>query len=110
MPELLRRVACRVAVLDRSRNRTPGNLPKQPQASVFPCAKASLMGEYLALLSKQMTREIIMPIKNIAVACQGGGSHAAYAAGALPTLLPKFGNGAIAKSDANRKALGMISS
>lgn len=29
-----------------------------------------------------------MPIKHIAVACQGGGSHAAYAAGALPVLLP----------------------
>jgi predicted acylesterase/phospholipase RssA len=46
-----------------------------------------------------------MPIKNIAIACQGGGSHAAYAAGALPTLLPTFGNGEIAKSDQRRKAL-----
>jgi predicted acylesterase/phospholipase RssA len=52
-----------------------------------------------------MTEEIIMPIKNIAIACQGGGSHAAYAAGALPTLLPKFGNDEIAKSDERRKAL-----
>lgn len=33
-----------------------------------------------------------MPIKNIAIACQGGGSHAAYAAGALPSLLPQFRN------------------
>jgi predicted acylesterase/phospholipase RssA len=46
-----------------------------------------------------------MPIKNIAIACQGGGSHAAYAAGALPALLPRFGNGEIAKSDASREAL-----
>lgn len=33
-----------------------------------------------------------MPVKNIAIACQGGGSHAAYAAGALPVLLPQFRN------------------
>ncbi|MGF6275968.1 putative acylesterase/phospholipase RssA [Massilia sp. UYP11] len=33
-----------------------------------------------------------MPMKNIAIACQGGGSHAAYAAGALPVLLPQFRN------------------
>jgi predicted acylesterase/phospholipase RssA len=46
-----------------------------------------------------------MAIKNIAIACQGGGSHAAYAAGALPALLPKFGNGEIVKSDESRKAL-----
>jgi predicted acylesterase/phospholipase RssA len=46
-----------------------------------------------------------MAIKNIAIACQGGGSHAAYAAGALPALLPTFGNGEIAKSDERRKAL-----
>jgi hypothetical protein len=52
-----------------------------------------------------MTEEIIMPLKNIAIACQRGGSHAAYAAGALPTLLPEFGNGEIAKSDESRNAL-----
>jgi predicted acylesterase/phospholipase RssA len=39
-----------------------------------------------------------MPIKNIAIACQGGGSHAAYAAGALPVLLPKCVNVAVASS------------
>lgn len=33
-----------------------------------------------------------MSIKRIAIACQGGGSHAAYAAGALPVLLPQFRN------------------
>ena len=37
-----------------------------------------------------------MPIKHIAVACQGGGSHAAYAAGALPVLLPQFHNARLA--------------
>lgn len=37
-----------------------------------------------------------MPIKHIAVACQGGGSHAAYAAGALPVLLPQFHNAELA--------------
>jgi predicted acylesterase/phospholipase RssA len=41
-----------------------------------------------------------MPIKNIAIACQGGGSHAAYAAGALPVLLPQCMNVAIARSGA----------
>jgi predicted acylesterase/phospholipase RssA len=46
-----------------------------------------------------------MSIKNIAIACQGGGSHAAYAAGALPALLPKFGNGELARSHERRKAL-----
>jgi len=46
-----------------------------------------------------------MPIKNIAIACQGGGSHAAYTAGALPALLPRFSNADIAKSGARRKAL-----
>jgi predicted acylesterase/phospholipase RssA len=46
-----------------------------------------------------------MAIKNIAIACQGGGSHAAYAAGALPALLPTFGNSEIAQSDERRKAL-----
>jgi len=39
-----------------------------------------------------------MPIKNIAIACQGGGSHAAYAAGALPVLLPQFRNAELATS------------
>ncbi len=43
-----------------------------------------------------------MHIKNIAIACQGGGSHAAYAAGALPALLPQFANVDIAKSDGHR--------
>jgi predicted acylesterase/phospholipase RssA len=46
-----------------------------------------------------------MAIKNIAIACQGGGSHAAYAAGALPVLLPCFANIDIATSPARRKAL-----
>jgi predicted acylesterase/phospholipase RssA len=49
--------------------------------------------------------EVNMPIKNIAIGCQGGGSHAAYAAGALPALLRKFENAEIAKSDESRKAL-----
>lgn len=31
-----------------------------------------------------------MKPKNIVIACQGGGAHAAYAAGALQTLLPKL--------------------
>ncbi len=39
-----------------------------------------------------------MPVKNIAIACQGGGSHAAYAAGALPVLLPQFRNAELATS------------
>jgi predicted acylesterase/phospholipase RssA len=39
-----------------------------------------------------------MPIKNIAIACQGGGSHAAFTAGALPGLLPEFSNADIAAS------------
>jgi predicted acylesterase/phospholipase RssA len=39
-----------------------------------------------------------MSIKNIAIACQGGGSHAAFTAGALPVLLPQFSNAAIAGS------------
>lgn len=39
-----------------------------------------------------------MPIKNIAIACQGGGSHAAYAAGALPVLLPQFRNAELASA------------
>lgn len=46
-----------------------------------------------------------MAIKNIAIACQGGGSHAAYAAGALPVLLPRFANHDIAKSPERRQAL-----
>jgi predicted acylesterase/phospholipase RssA len=37
-----------------------------------------------------------MSIKNIAIACQGGGSHAAFTAGALPVLLPQFNNAKIA--------------
>ena len=41
-----------------------------------------------------------MPVKNIAIACQGGGSHAAYAAGALPVLLPQFRNAELASSGA----------
>jgi predicted acylesterase/phospholipase RssA len=47
----------------------------------------------------------MMAIKNIAIACQGGGSHAAYAAGALPALLPQFANIDIAQSPARRRAL-----
>jgi predicted acylesterase/phospholipase RssA len=44
-----------------------------------------------------------MPIKNIAIACQGGGSHAAYAAGALPVLLPQFRNVELATSQGRAK-------
>src|SRR6478735_8363703 len=33
-----------------------------------------------------------MATKNIAIACQGGGSHAAFTAGALPILMTQFGN------------------
>jgi predicted acylesterase/phospholipase RssA len=36
--------------------------------------------------------EGIMATKNIAIACQGGGSHAAFTAGALPTLMTQFDN------------------
>ncbi|MES2350103.1 MAG: patatin-like phospholipase family protein [Pseudomonadota bacterium] len=32
-----------------------------------------------------------LPDRNIAIVCQGGGSHAAYAAGALQLLLPELG-------------------
>jgi predicted acylesterase/phospholipase RssA len=39
-----------------------------------------------------------MTVKNIAIACQGGGSHAAFAAGALPVLLPEFRNAGIART------------
>jgi predicted acylesterase/phospholipase RssA len=46
-----------------------------------------------------------MAIKNIAIACQGGGSHAAYTAGALPVLLPRFDNVRIAGSGGKRSAL-----
>lgn len=46
-----------------------------------------------------------MPIKNIAIACQGGGSHAAYAAGALPALLPMFSNREIATNGERRGTL-----
>ena len=46
-----------------------------------------------------------MAIKNIAVACQGGGSHAAYTAGALPVLLPRFDNVRIARSGGKRNTL-----
>lgn len=41
-----------------------------------------------------------MPVKNIAIACQGGGSHAAYAAGALPVLLPQFRNAELLSPEA----------
>ena len=44
-----------------------------------------------------------MPIKNIAIACQGGGSHAAYAAGALPVLLPQCRNPELASSQGRAK-------
>lgn len=47
-----------------------------------------------------------MPIKNIAIACQGGGSHAAYAAGALPVLLPQFRNAELATSQGRAKLAG----
>jgi predicted acylesterase/phospholipase RssA len=46
-----------------------------------------------------------MAIKNIAIACQGGGSHAAYTAGALPVLLPRFDNVLIARSGGRRNML-----
>ncbi|MDB5961047.1 MAG: hypothetical protein JWP59_2341 [Massilia sp.] len=46
-----------------------------------------------------------MAIKNIAIACQGGGSHAAYTAGALPALLPRFDNAVIARSGRKQSAL-----
>jgi predicted acylesterase/phospholipase RssA len=46
-----------------------------------------------------------MAIKNIAIACQGGGSHAAYTAGALPVLLPRFDNVLIARSGGKRNIL-----
>jgi predicted acylesterase/phospholipase RssA len=46
-----------------------------------------------------------MAIKNIAIACQGGGSHAAYTAGALPALLPRFDNLAIARSGGRDSSL-----
>jgi predicted acylesterase/phospholipase RssA len=46
-----------------------------------------------------------MAIKNIAIACQGGGSHAAYTAGVLPALLPRFDNAAIARSGGKQSAL-----
>lgn len=38
-----------------------------------------------------------MAITDIALACQGGGSHAAFTAGVLPTLLPGFENADIAR-------------
>lgn len=46
-----------------------------------------------------------MTIKNIAIACQGGGSHAAYTAGALPVLLPRFDNVRIARSGGKRHSV-----
>ncbi|MEN3274862.1 MAG: hypothetical protein V7631_652 [Massilia sp.] len=46
-----------------------------------------------------------MAIKNIAIACQGGGSHAAYTAGALPALLPRFDNAVIARSGGKQSDL-----
>lgn len=47
-----------------------------------------------------------MPVKNIAIACQGGGSHAAYAAGALPVLLPQFRNAELATSQGRSMLAG----
>ncbi|AWL03134.1 patatin-like phospholipase family protein [Massilia oculi] len=47
-----------------------------------------------------------MPVKNIAIACQGGGSHAAYAAGALPVLLPQFRNAELATSQGQSMLAG----
>jgi predicted acylesterase/phospholipase RssA len=46
-----------------------------------------------------------MSIKNFAIACQGGGSHAAFAAGALPALLPHFANTEIAAAGARQQSL-----
>lgn len=39
-----------------------------------------------------------MGTRNIAIACQGGGSHAAYTAGVLPVLLEEFDNLALARA------------
>jgi predicted acylesterase/phospholipase RssA len=47
-----------------------------------------------------------MAITNIAIACQGGGSHAAYSAGVLPVLLPDFANAALAAEPGARQAAG----
>lgn len=40
-----------------------------------------------------------MPTNHIAIACQGGGSHAAYTGGVLPVLLEQFDNLAPAHAD-----------
>jgi predicted acylesterase/phospholipase RssA len=46
-----------------------------------------------------------MTVKNIAIACQGGGSHAAFTAGALPVLLPEFSNARIASTGGKHSPL-----
>ncbi len=38
-----------------------------------------------------------MAVRDIAIACQGGGSHAAYAAGVLPVLLGELDNLRVAR-------------
>jgi predicted acylesterase/phospholipase RssA len=45
-----------------------------------------------------MAQEDSMATKNIAIACQGGGSHAAFTAGVLPGLLREFDNLGMARS------------
>lgn len=47
-----------------------------------------------------------MATTNIAIACQGGGSHAAYPAGALPVLLPQFANEQLARLPAVQGGAG----
>jgi predicted acylesterase/phospholipase RssA len=46
-------------------------------------------------------KEAKMATRNIAIACQGGGSHAAYTAGVLPVLLGEFDNLARAHASAH---------
>jgi predicted acylesterase/phospholipase RssA len=45
-----------------------------------------------------LAEEGTMATKNIAIACQGGGSHAAFTAGVLPGLLREFDNLGMARS------------
>jgi predicted acylesterase/phospholipase RssA len=44
-----------------------------------------------------------MATKNVAIACQGGGSHAAFTAGVLPTLMTQFDNLRAAQSADQRE-------
>jgi predicted acylesterase/phospholipase RssA len=45
-----------------------------------------------------LPQEVMMATKNIAIACQGGGSHAAFTGGVLPQLLREFDNLGMARS------------